>query len=69
MEKAYLAPQEAADYLGVPKQFLAIKRLRGGGPRYAKLGHRTVRYDRADLDAWMTASKVASTSEVPCAGS
>jgi predicted DNA-binding transcriptional regulator AlpA len=34
----------------------------GGGPRFLKLG-RAVRYSESDLDAWLSARVVGSTSE------
>lgn len=56
----------AADYLGLSSPTLERFRLTGEGPVYAKLarGHRgTVRYRRADLDAWVASKLVRSTSE------
>jgi len=61
----YLSTREAATYLGVSKTFLEHRRLSGGGPPYSKIGGgRTslVRYAKEDLDAWMVAHKVTSTS-------
>lgn len=55
---------EAAEYLGCGKSTLAKLRITGGGPRFSKLGKRTVVYDRADLEAYAKAGKVSSTSEV-----
>jgi predicted DNA-binding transcriptional regulator AlpA len=54
----------AAHYLGLRPTSLEKLRLTGGGPRYIKLGVRAVGYDLADLDRWLEARKVASTSEV-----
>lgn len=57
-----LTRQEAAKHvkLGVP----TMDRLRvtGGGPRFAKIGG-SVRYRKADLDAWVESRLVSSTSE------
>ena len=61
----YLSTREAATYLGVSKTFLEHRRLSGGGPPYSKIGGgRTslVRYAKEDLDAWMVAHRVTSTS-------
>lgn len=61
----YLSTREAATYLGVSKTFLEHRRLSGGGHPYSKIGGgRTslVRYAKEDLDAWMVAHKVTSTS-------
>ncbi len=59
---------EAAEYLRLSKFTLEGMRVKGGGPRYAKLskgrGRGAVRYRRADLDAWVAACLVESTSQV-----
>ena len=57
-----LRPDKAADYLGLSKQRLAELRLRGSGPRYAKIGS-TVHYLREDLDAWVRLHLRTSTSD------
>jgi len=57
-----LCTEDAARVLGLAPQTLAILRVEGGGPKYVKLG-RSVRYDPADLSAWVEANKRASTSE------
>jgi len=63
MEKTYLTPKEAAEHLGCSKSFLDAKRLTGGGPTYSRLGSRSVRYSRKDLDAWMESRRAGSTTE------
>lgn len=58
----YLNVREAAQYLNVSASLLNNLRLRGGGPVYRK--HATsVRYARADLDAWSDARKQQHTSQ------
>ncbi len=59
---ARLRAEAAAIYLGLSKSTLAKMRLRGDGPQYAKLGQRVVVYDTSDLDAWVNARKLNSTS-------
>lgn len=59
---AYLNPKQAAEYLGSSPSTLAKLRLYGGGPTFYRIG-RAVRYAKADLDEFMTASKVRSTFE------
>jgi hypothetical protein len=54
----------AAAYLGVSPGFLEKAAVTGGGPPYLRLSARLVVYDIADLDAWMAARRVCSTSEV-----
>jgi predicted DNA-binding transcriptional regulator AlpA len=49
---------------------LAKLAVTGGGPRFRKIGARTVVYDVADIDAWaasITSEPVASTSELTAA--
>ncbi|MGE0288165.1 MAG: helix-turn-helix transcriptional regulator [Bradyrhizobium sp.] len=60
----YLRPHEAAQYLGTSVSTLAKRRIYGlgGGPKFCRIG-RAVRYAKADLDEFMTASKVSSTFE------
>jgi predicted DNA-binding transcriptional regulator AlpA len=61
-ENVYLTPKEAAAYIKSSTSTLAKKRLFGGGPRYLKIGQ-SVRYLKADLDAWMLADARVSTSD------
>jgi hypothetical protein len=53
---------QAALFLGVSVRTLQAWRVRGGGPRYLKIG-RTVRYQRRELVAFQQANTVSSTSE------
>ena len=58
-----LRPDDAARYLGFGAGWLAKLRMRGGdGPKFIKLGRR-IRYTRSDLDQWVEANRVRSTSE------
>jgi predicted DNA-binding transcriptional regulator AlpA len=41
-------------------------RLAGTGPRFIRVG-RLIRYRRSDVDAWLTARTVNSTSDRPAA--
>ena len=62
-----LKPTQAADYLGLKPSTLAKWRVRGDGPRYAKLGRKIVVYETDDLDQWVAGQKRSSTSEsLPC---
>jgi predicted DNA-binding transcriptional regulator AlpA len=60
---AALTTAEAAQYLGLSPKTLGNLRTIGGGPRYIKYSHRAVRYQKADLDAWIDSRRVGSTSE------
>jgi predicted DNA-binding transcriptional regulator AlpA len=65
-EDTYMNAQQAALYLKSSTSTLAKRRLFGGGPSFTRIG-RAVRYRKVDLDAWMAASVVSSTSERPAA--
>jgi excisionase family DNA binding protein len=62
MHTDVLKTPEAAGYvrLGVPT--LERLRLTGDGPPFIKAG-KSVRYRKADLDAWLESRLVRSTSE------
>lgn len=49
--------REAAARLGLSKSTLDKMRCAGKGPRYVKSTDRAVRYDPADLDAWIAARR------------
>jgi excisionase family DNA binding protein len=61
--EVYLTPHEAAQYLHSSASTLAKLRVYGGGPTFCRIG-RAIRYRRSDLDEFMAASRVRSTSEV-----
>lgn len=52
MEVQFLNTQEVADLLGLHHDTVKKMRHRGEGPPFAKVGHRTIRYDRAKVIAW-----------------
>lgn len=52
----------AASFLGVSVRTLQAWRVRGGGPRYLKIG-RSVRYQRRSLTSFQQECSVSSTSE------
>jgi excisionase family DNA binding protein len=53
----YLTPAELSDLLRIPSRTLEDWRLRGRGPKFARLG-RGVRYDLDDVIAWAEHQKV-----------
>lgn len=57
-----LDERQAAEYLSLSPRTLQTWRQRGNGPRFLKLG-RSVRYRRADLDAFIESRVRANTSE------
>lgn len=59
---ALLDPKAAGAYLDLSEWTLAEWRCKGNGPRYFKVGNR-VRYSLAELNIWLEARSVVSTSE------
>jgi hypothetical protein len=53
--------KNAAFYLGLSVQTLAMKRCDGTGPNFVKRGR--IFYYREDLDEWLRSMRVSSTSE------
>ena len=56
-QETYRTREEAAAYLDVKPQTLAVWKMRGEGPPYTKVG-RKVRYPQSGLDAWLAANTV-----------
>jgi hypothetical protein len=63
-----ITEQEAAAFLGLSVRFLQNRRTRGGGPLYAEISSRCVRYRRRDLIAWLDGLSRAHTSETRAPG-
>ncbi len=59
---AVLDTRAAADFLGVSARTLEGFRVRGGGPRFVKIGG-AVRYRVESLDAFLRQQERASTSD------
>jgi excisionase family DNA binding protein len=57
-----LTTQEAADFLGVSARTLEGFRMRGGGPRFFKIGG-SVRYRIARLEEFLRQHERTSTSD------
>jgi predicted DNA-binding transcriptional regulator AlpA len=64
---AALNETQAAEFLGLSVRTLQAWRVRGGGPRYCKIG-RAVRYQRGELVSFQQAHTVSSTSEADAKG-
>jgi predicted DNA-binding transcriptional regulator AlpA len=61
-----LTTHQAAERIGWAANTLEKKRVYGEGPRFLKLG-RSVRYREEDLEDWIEARVVSSTSEAVAA--
>jgi excisionase family DNA binding protein len=57
-----LTTHEAASYLRLSARTLERLRVQGTGPKFVRLNH-SVRYRQQDLEAYIAARVVASTSE------
>jgi len=57
-----LTTEQAAEWLGLKSVTLKAYRTKGGGPAFHKLG-RAVRYDIADLQAWVDARRRRHSQE------
>ena len=57
-----MAVDAAAEHIGLSVSTLNKLRVFGGGPVFLKLGRR-VKYDIADLDAWLASRRRWSTSD------
>jgi hypothetical protein len=55
---------EAADFVGLSVSTLEKLRLTGNGPPFEKAGAKIVVYNPEDLDAWLTARRRTSTSDL-----
>jgi len=58
-----LTPEQAAELMSRSVLTLQDMRTKGGGPKYVKLGHRTIRYRREDIEAWINARVFSNTAE------
>lgn len=59
---ALLTPKQAASFLQVSEKTLEKWRTKGTGPKFRRLGHRMVRYQQSDLDAWPGSPSAAPSS-------
>ena len=56
--------KRAAEFLGYSVRALQNWRVRGGGPDFAKISARSIRYRRRDLIKWVEARIVSNTSQI-----
>ena len=59
--RTFLTTKEAADHVRLSESALEKKRVDGTGPVFVKLG-KSVRYEIAALDEWISAGRHKSTS-------
>jgi predicted DNA-binding transcriptional regulator AlpA len=58
----WMSPPTVAGYTDSSVSTLAKLRLRGGGPRFCRIG-RAIRYRRSDVDDWLASTGRRSTSD------
>ncbi|SIO07311.1 helix-turn-helix transcriptional regulator [Vannielia litorea] len=56
-----LSRDEVAEIYGISKRFLETAAMRDASPPAVRLGHRTVRYRVADIEAWIEAQTGTTT--------
>ena len=66
MDDRWVNTEVAASYLGLAVSTLEKARVYGNSPPFSKAG-RAVRYRLSDLDSWMAARVINSTSELRAA--
>lgn len=57
-----MTEMQACELLSVSPRTLQAWRVRGGGPKYVKIG-KAVRYKRRDISEWLRENTVAHTSQ------
>lgn len=64
MNKCIFTEREAAEYITMSRAYLRQDRMNGlrkertWGPNYIRMGKRSIRYLKEELDAWLEANKV-----------
>lgn len=53
MDQEMLTTAQVAPMIGYTHGSLIKLRQRGGGPKFYRLGYKTVRYRREDVEAWI----------------
>jgi len=55
-----MTPAQASQFLGVSEDYLRDHRRSRSGPPYSQPATKVIRYQRADLLAWLNRSRVAA---------
>ena len=63
-QQALMRQEEAAALLGVTPRCMENWRHRGDGPKYVRVSHRCIRYQRGDLVTWIEERVRRSTSDL-----
>jgi predicted DNA-binding transcriptional regulator AlpA len=62
-QEQYLKECEVARRIALKPKTLEAYRLRGGGPKFYKIGPRLVRYRWSDVEAWLRTCQRSNTSQ------
>ncbi len=55
LSSEFISPTQVGNLLGISNWMLTVWRRQGKGPQFIRLGPNTVRYPRAEFDAWLAA--------------
>ena len=62
-ESICLRTPEASRYLNIPESTLTKMRVTGTGPIFIRMGTKTVRYRKSDLDTWLEKRVCKTTAD------
>lgn len=62
MMSRFMPEKDVAEILGLSPRTLQKMRVEGGGPEFHKFGH-AVRYELAEIEAWVESRRRRSTSD------
>jgi len=60
-----MSVEELAEYLGENKRTIYRYIQSGDGPRYIRLTTKNIKFDKADVDAWLESKKVEPQKRNP----
>jgi predicted DNA-binding transcriptional regulator AlpA len=61
--KRLLSRDDIQDEYGLSRRWLELAAMRGDGPPMRRISARMIRYQRAELEAWLASRRVANTSQ------
>ncbi len=63
MEREFFTEKETADFLGLARQTLSNWRFQKVGPDFVRVGNRSIRYRRGDVERWADSRRVRPAEE------
>jgi len=61
---ALLNARQVGEWVGLTPAALSAMRFKGTGPKYRKLGPKTVRYVESDVQAWIDEAERTPSAEI-----